>query len=69
MNTVKCDAADGSGCGEVWLEYNGIAREHCPKCGKQAVSGHVIVNSEDTTCVKPLDNPNVFVPIRERREG
>lgn len=66
--TVICESADGSGCGEAWLEWNGVAREFCAGCGRRAESGNVVVNDRRTPNVRQLGDDRVLVPFFEEAE-
>ena len=66
VNTVTCDSVDGSGCGTWWIEYDGHPREFCPKCGKHAYNGNVIVNDGESPVVTNLHDKGVLVVGDER---
>jgi hypothetical protein len=61
FNAVECDRADGTGCGAIWLEKDGKAREFCPGCNRRASSGNMIVNSENCPDMRGLDSEYVMV--------
>jgi hypothetical protein len=61
VNTVTCDSADGSGCGTWWIEKDGEHRSRCPKCGKKAVNGNIIVNDGEAPNVMGLHSEGVLV--------
>jgi len=69
--TVTCDASDGTGCGMSWLEEYGVSDviEDCPRCGKKAYPGHVVVNSAGAPSVKGLFDVGVLVVFEERVYG
>ena len=72
VNTVTCadsDARKAFGCGTWWVEYDGHAREFCPKRGKRAQSGEVIVNDDDAPKVNKLHDKNVLVVGDEKHVG
>jgi len=65
VNVVTCDAEDGTGCKRWWVEDNGSAYK-CPWCGKDAVSGNVIVNDDTAPNVMKLHDRGVLVVGDER---
>ena len=68
-NSVECNSADGKGCGEVWIEWDGEAREFCSRCGRPATDGNVVVNSERCPDVMGLGDRHVLVGWDERVVG
>lgn len=65
FNTVTCDSVDETGCGMVWLEMDGWSREVCPRCGRTACNGNVVVNGEDAPDVTRLKDSDVLVVFEE----
>jgi rRNA maturation endonuclease Nob1 len=55
-NMVEC-----LGCHAIWVEFEGKAREVCPRCGRENHPGMVQVNSDNCPDVRGLDREGVMV--------
>lgn len=61
FDIVKCDRADGGGCGARWLEGMGTIHLKCPRCGGRTDDGNIVVNDEGAPDVSNLDRDDVMV--------
>ena len=67
-NTAICESDDLTGCRTAWVEWEGVAREFCPGCGRRATSGNVIINDSRTPNVRDLNDDRVLVVFFEEPE-
>ena len=66
--TCECRSEDGSGCRDIWVEWNSVAREFCHGCGRACNMDNVMVNPEGHPSVFRLEDDRVLVVFFEKEE-